>query len=104
LEELKHNTEQTIFDTDPETLKKVTRNTPVRVNAFLREGGGNFQNLLYSKRKRFWPLKYLNWNLGASHLPEVCWKGLMVREGTGKKEENVIVSFFPLSQNDSPKS
>jgi hypothetical protein len=29
----------------------------------------------YSRRKRSWPLKYLNWNLGASHLPDVCWKG-----------------------------
>jgi hypothetical protein len=26
----------------------------------------------YSQRERFWPLKCLNWNLGASHLPEVC--------------------------------
>jgi hypothetical protein len=26
----------------------------------------------YSQRERFWTLKCLNWNLGASHLPEVC--------------------------------
>jgi hypothetical protein len=29
---------------------------------------------LYSQRKRFWPLKCVNFNLGASHLPDVCWK------------------------------
>jgi hypothetical protein len=50
----------------------------------------------YSQRQRFWPLKCLNWNLGASHLPEVCWKGW--KEWKGKKGEgaNLTVSFLFL--------
>jgi hypothetical protein len=46
LEELKHNIEQTVASTEPETFRKVTRNALKRVDAFLREGGGHFQHLL----------------------------------------------------------
>jgi hypothetical protein len=46
LEELKHNTEQTITNIDPETLRKVARNTLKRVDACLQEGGGHFQHLV----------------------------------------------------------
>jgi hypothetical protein len=46
LEEPKHSTEQTVASTDPETLRKVARNTLKRVNACLRGGGGHFQHLL----------------------------------------------------------
>jgi hypothetical protein len=46
LEELKHNIEQPVANTDPETLRKVTRNTLKRVDTCLREGGENFQHLL----------------------------------------------------------
>jgi hypothetical protein len=45
LKELKHNIEQTIDNTDPETLRKVARNTQ-KVDACLREGKGHFQHLL----------------------------------------------------------
>jgi hypothetical protein len=31
----------------------------------------------------FWPLKCVNWNFGASHFPEVCWKGREERGGKG---------------------
>jgi hypothetical protein len=44
--ELKHNIEQTVADTDPETLHKVTQNTLKRVDTCLQEGGGHFQHLL----------------------------------------------------------
>jgi ketosteroid isomerase-like protein len=40
-EEVKHNIEQTVANTDPETLRKV-------VDACLREAGGHFQHLLQS--------------------------------------------------------
>jgi hypothetical protein len=42
---------------------------------------------VYTQRKRSWPLKSLNWNLEASHLPAVCLKG--GGNGTG-----LIVSFL----------
>jgi hypothetical protein len=35
----------------------------------------------YRWRQRFWPLKCVNSVLGASHLPEVCWK-----EEKGRKQ------------------
>jgi hypothetical protein len=37
----------------------------------------------YSQLKRFWSLKCVNCNLGATHLPKVCWKGLECRGGRG---------------------
>jgi hypothetical protein len=46
LEELKHNTEQTAANIDPEIFRKVARNTVKMVDACLREGGGYFQHLL----------------------------------------------------------
>jgi hypothetical protein len=46
LEELKLNFEQIVADMDTETLCIVTRNTPKRVHACLRECGGHFQHLL----------------------------------------------------------
>jgi hypothetical protein len=39
LGELKHNVEQSVANTDPETLGNVARNTLERVDACLREGG-----------------------------------------------------------------
>jgi hypothetical protein len=42
---VKHNTEQTVANTDPETLRKVARNTLKRVDACLRDGG-HFQYML----------------------------------------------------------
>jgi hypothetical protein len=46
LEELKHDIKNTVANTDPETFRKVTRRTPERVDACLREGGGHFHHLL----------------------------------------------------------
>jgi hypothetical protein len=43
---MKHNTEQAVANIDPETLRKVSRNTPKRVDDCLQEGGGHFHNLL----------------------------------------------------------
>jgi hypothetical protein len=44
---MKHDIEQIVANTDPETLRKVTCNTLKRVeDAYLREGGGHFQHLL----------------------------------------------------------
>lgn len=42
LKELKHNIEQTVASNDPETLRKVTRNTSERMDASLREDGDHF--------------------------------------------------------------
>jgi hypothetical protein len=47
--------------------------------------------LLIRWHQRFGPLKCVNWNLGASHLPEVCWKG---RTGRVGKEASIV--SFPL--------
>jgi hypothetical protein len=38
----------------------------------------------------------MNWNLGASHLPEVCWKEWQGSEGGGRKEANLITPSFSL--------
>jgi hypothetical protein len=46
LEELKNNTEQTVANSDTETLCKVKQNTLKTVDACLHEGGGLFQHLL----------------------------------------------------------
>jgi hypothetical protein len=43
-----NNTEQTVAKIDTETLRKVARNTLKRENAFLWEGGGHFQHLVWS--------------------------------------------------------
>jgi hypothetical protein len=48
LEELKHNFLQTVAITDPETLRKVARNTLKRVDAYLQDGGARSQHLLQS--------------------------------------------------------
>jgi hypothetical protein len=56
----------------------------------------SMKRLYYSQRNRFWPLKCLNWNLEASHLPEVCGKQWKGREGRGKGI-NLNVSFLFLS-------
>jgi hypothetical protein len=45
-EEMEHNIEQTVASIDPETLRKVARNTLERVNARLREGSVYFRHLL----------------------------------------------------------
>jgi hypothetical protein len=42
LEELKQDIDQTVANIDPETLRKVARNTLKRVDACFREGGGHF--------------------------------------------------------------
>jgi hypothetical protein len=49
---------------------------------------------VYRWHQRFWHLKRVNWNLGASHLPEVCWKGWKGRVGRGGKEANLSPSLF----------
>jgi hypothetical protein len=46
LDEMKHNTEQTDANSDPETLRKATRNTLKWVDVCLREGGGYIQHLM----------------------------------------------------------
>jgi hypothetical protein len=51
--------------------------------------------MAYNQPKRFCPLKCLNWNLGASHLPEVCWNGLESREG--REEGDKLNCLLPLS-------
>jgi hypothetical protein len=38
---------------------------------------------IYSRVKHFWLLKCLNWNLGASQLQGLCWKGCLGRVGRG---------------------
>jgi hypothetical protein len=43
---VEHNIEQTVANIDPQTLRKVARNTLKREDACLREGGGHFQHLL----------------------------------------------------------
>jgi hypothetical protein len=43
---------------------------------------------MYSRVKPFWTMKCLNWNLGASQLPEVCWKGCLGRVGRGRDGAN----------------
>jgi hypothetical protein len=48
LEEMKHNNEQTVASTDPETISKFALNILNRVDACLREGSGHFQHLLQS--------------------------------------------------------
>jgi hypothetical protein len=45
LEELKHNIEQTVANIDSETLRIFMKHTKW-VDAYLREGGGHFHNLL----------------------------------------------------------
>jgi hypothetical protein len=45
---------------------------------------------IYSRVKHFWPLKCLNWNIGASQSPEVCWKGCWRRVGRGRDGANSI--------------
>jgi hypothetical protein len=42
----------------------------------------------------FWPLKYLNWNLLGSSLPEVCLKGRKGREGRGQTILSSFSSFL----------
>jgi hypothetical protein len=51
---------------------------------------------MYSQVKHFWPLKCLNWNLGASQLPEVCWKGWLGRVGKERGGPSLIATFFIL--------
>jgi hypothetical protein len=46
LEEMTHNTEQTVTNTDPEILHIVVQNTLKRVDACLQGSGGHFQHLL----------------------------------------------------------
>lgn len=48
-EEIKHNTDQTVANINPETLRKFVRNTMKRANARLRESGGHFQRLVYRR-------------------------------------------------------
>jgi hypothetical protein len=43
---VKYNGEQNAGNTDPETFRKVARNTPKRVDTCIAEGGGHFKNLL----------------------------------------------------------
>jgi hypothetical protein len=47
-----------------------------------------------SRVKHFWPLKCVNWNLGACQLPEVCWKGCLGRVGRGRDGATSVASFF----------
>jgi hypothetical protein len=47
VEELKHNTEQTVTNTDPVTLRIVARNTLTRkMDASFLEGSGHFRHLM----------------------------------------------------------
>jgi hypothetical protein len=49
----------------------------------------------YGWRQLFWSVKCVNWNLGASHLPEVCPNGWKGREGRGGKGAN-LTAFLNL--------
>lgn len=46
VEEIKHNIEQAVADSDEENLWKDAENTVKGVNAYLQEGGGRFQHVL----------------------------------------------------------
>jgi hypothetical protein len=46
LKELKHNTKQTVANSDPETFRKVAQNTLKWMDAGLRESDGHFKHLL----------------------------------------------------------
>jgi hypothetical protein len=46
MKEVKHNTDHTLINTDPEILSKVEQNTLEIVDVCLREGGGYFQHTL----------------------------------------------------------
>jgi hypothetical protein len=43
----------------------------------------------------------VNWNLGTSHFPDVCWKGWKESDGRREKSENLtlIASFLFLAFN-----
>jgi hypothetical protein len=47
---------------------------------------------MYSRVKHYLSLVCLNWNLGARHLPEVCWKGCLGRVGRGRDVASSIAS------------
>jgi hypothetical protein len=53
---------------------------------------------VFSRVKHFWSLKCLNWNLGASHLPQVCWMGCLGRFGRGRDGPH---SIAPSSSHHS---
>jgi CMP-N-acetylneuraminic acid synthetase len=59
LEELKHNTEQTVINTDSETLRKIARNTTKRVDACLREGAASAVKLSISSSSQIKTKKQL---------------------------------------------